>query len=224
MSKFLLKSPFFWISTLITLIIVIGLGLFVLPPMLGQIKENKAKSAELDTALANHEEFLRTVIALEKNPQELEQLHALASLSLPVEPQPEILILQLEGLLKSAELKGLSLNVPLAVATKGNEGPSKADFSINGPMSYSDTKKLLIKLRTLSRWNKITSVEITRNTTESATTISGSAFYKPGGSKEFSGQANFLQKARELFANVETYTTIPDVTTEGNFGKTDPFE
>jgi len=222
--KHLTHNLYFWLASLVVLGIALILGIFVYSPLFAQVNESKRQSAELDKQIASQEQFMTTIQALSREPETLQALNEQASLALPSVPQPEILQLQLEGLLKSVELGNATIDVPLSAATQTKDSAATVTrFSITGSMSFAQTKTLLIKLRTLNRWNKISGVTISKGENISQVTIQGEAFSRPANQTTFSGGRDFLTQATKLFSSYDSYTTIPDIKKEGTFGKDNPF-
>lgn len=220
----LFRNIYFWVAAGITLAVIIFAAVFIFPPLIGQVRSNHAKIKQLESEVAANEQFLSTIKSLEKQKTTLDTLHEKAILSLPTTPSPEILLLQLDGLLKSMNLTKMTIDVPLSATTdKKDAAKAKTVYSLTGPATFDQAKELIVKLRTLSRWNKLTQVSITKAGEEVKLIISGEAFSKPVDAKAFSGAPNLLTDAAKFFEAFEAYTTVPDVTTEGSFGKTDPF-
>lgn len=218
--RVLARSIYFWVATIATLIAIAVATLYVFPPIVSQVRTNQQTAAELDKQINDNEQFLVTLSTLEQETATLDKLYEQATLSLPIEAQPEILQLQFDGLLQSIDLGDVSISVPL---TSGNAAESFVQFTLDGTMSFEKTKELIAQLRTLSRWNRLTGVSITRSDTATSVSIAGKAFYKSGKPTTFSGESSFLANAKELFEGLKAYTTIPDVRTEGTFGKQNPF-
>lgn len=224
--KLLVRSLYFWIATICLLAVVGGVMIWFLPPLLAQFKEKNAKIASLNTQISENEQFLSTIQGIEKQSTTLDTLNEKAQLSLPKEPTPEILILQLDGLLKALELGNVTIEVPLTPATAAKNAPAGytvTRFTLTGKMSFTQAKELVVRLRGLSRWNKLTALDVTQSETSTSVAVSGEAYSKPGQPKAFTGSQAFLANATKLFDTLTSYATIPDVTTEGNFGKSDPF-
>jgi len=98
------------------------------------------------------------------------------------------------------------------------------DFSLSGEWDYPTVLSLLTKLKTFIRWNTVTSIDLTKTADKSTATISGKVFWTPSSKLEFSGSVkDLLNQAKTLFAGYQTYAEAPDVTKEGNFGKSNPF-
>lgn len=220
----LLRNKFFWASTVVTFVVLFFAALWLFPPLIAQMKERKQSLSDLDSLIQSDEQFLNSIRGLERNPSQLNQLYELSMLSLPETAQPEILMLQLDGMLNSLNLGQATISVPLSQVQTSTETPiSNTIFTITGEMDYAKAKELIAKLRTLNRWNKATSIEIVRANDKSTATITSEAFSKPSSSKEFSGNVNFMSNATKVLSQFQNYATIPDITTEGNFGRTDPF-
>ncbi len=220
----LLSNKFFWISTVLTFLLLFFAILWLFPPLIAQMKERRESLTNLDSQIKSNEQFLNSVKGLEKNPSQLDQLYELSMLSLPKTPQPEILMLQLDGMLKSLGLNQATISVPLGTAQVSTD-PAAANtvFTVTGEMDYSKAKELIAKLRTLNRWNKASSIDIVRALDKSTATITSVAFSKPNSTKEFSGDVNFLANAAKILSQFQNYATVPDITNEGVFGRVDPF-
>lgn len=219
----LVRNLYFWIATLILLAVVGTILLWFVPPLINQIKTNRAELAKLNTEVSDNEQFLATIQIIEEQTTILDSLNEKALLSLPKDTQPEILILQLEGLLESLNLSLVKIEAPLGTQVTSAEGQGTQKFTLTGTMTFDQTKQLITRLRGLSRWNKLISIDITQQQDRTSVTIAGEAFSKPGTPKSFTGSKTFLTDAKALFDSLTPYTTIPDVQTEGNFGKNDPF-
>jgi len=101
---------------------------------------------------------------------------------------------------------------------------TNTDFSLSGEWDYPTALNLLAKLKTFIRWNAVTSIDLTRAADKSTATISGKVFWVPSTNLQFSGTAkDLLSQAKTLFDGYQTYAEAPDVTKEGNFGKSNPF-
>lgn len=222
--KLLVKNMSFWIATLVLVGALLVSGLFLIPPLISQVSSNRAEINELSTKIAEGEQFLTTLRGIEQKSDQLEQLFEKAALSLPKEPQPEILILQLDGLLQSLDLASTKIEVPLTGAAEPAEGAEQTTrFTLEGTMSFDQVKGLIAKLRTLSRWNKLTAVDITIEEATTRATLTGEAYSKPSAPQTFSGAPSFLDNASAAFTSLNPFTTLPDVKTEGTFGRQNPF-
>jgi hypothetical protein len=221
--RLLSRSLYFWVATILVLILVLIAAVYVFPPIVSEVRTNQQTASGLEQQINDHEQFLVTLASLEKEKEKLDELHEKATLSLPSEAQPEILQLQFDGLLQSIGLKDVAISVPLNSGE--GEGEEFVQFTLDGVMSFDKTKELIAQLRTLSRWNRITTISLTQGQggVDTSVSLTGKAFFKGGKPKDFSGQSSFLTQAQDLFDNLEAYTTIPDVTTEGTFGKQNPF-
>ncbi|MEK7202417.1 MAG: hypothetical protein AAB669_02725 [Patescibacteria group bacterium] len=110
------------------------------------------------------------------------------------------------------------------IITSSDTG-TKTDWSLGGEWDYPTVLALLTKLKTFGRWNAVTSIDITAAADKSTATISGKVFWTPSSNLQFSGSAKeLLTQAKTLFGSYQTYATTPDVTKEGNFGKSNPFQ
>lgn len=222
--RYLFHSLYFWLIAGVTLVLVIVAATIFFPPVSSQVRANIAQIKQLEGQIAANEQFLVSIQSLEEQRATVEKLHQQAGLSLPETAQPEILLLQLDGLLKSLELANISINVPLAsTADKKDQAQAITTFTLTGAASFDQAKTLIAKLRTLSRWNKLIQASFTKSGDGTSLIISGQAFSKPLASKTYSGNANLVAEATKFFDSFQAYTTVPDVTREGNFGKTDPF-
>lgn len=224
--KLLIKNLYFWAATVCLVLVVGGASLWFLPPLLKQFKENKDKIISLDAQISENEQFLATLKSIEKQSATLDSLNNKAQLSLPKEPQPEILILQLDGLLKSLSLDKVAIEVPLTATAASKNAPAGmvvTKFTLTGKMSFAQVKELIASLRGLSRWNKLTSLDLSQTELVTTVTLSGESYSKTEAPKPFTGSQSFLANATQLFDSLTPYTTVPDVKTEGSFGKNDPF-
>jgi hypothetical protein len=109
------------------------------------------------------------------------------------------------------------------IVTSSSTGAG-TEFSLSGDWDYPTVLGLLTKLKTFIRWNSVTSIDLTRASDKYTATISGKVFWTPSSNLQFSGSAkDLLSKAKTLFDGYQTYAEAPDVTKEGNFGKSNPF-
>lgn len=223
--KILAKNLYFWVATVLLLVITTVAALWFLPPLLNQLQTNRNELATLKTDVAANEQFLATIQGIEKQTTTLQSLNEKATLSLPKDTQPEILMLQLEGLLEALNLGGIKIDAPLSAPATGASGEVQqvTKFTLTGDMSFAQAKELIVRLRGLSRWNKLTAIDLSQSESRTTVTIAGEAYSKPGSPKNFTGSPSFLADAKTLFDSLTPYTTIPDVKTEGSFGKNDPF-
>ncbi|MEK7170973.1 MAG: hypothetical protein AAB774_01545 [Patescibacteria group bacterium] len=99
------------------------------------------------------------------------------------------------------------------------------DFSLSGDWDYPTVLNLLTRLKTFIRWNSVTSIDLARTADKSTATISGKVFWIPASNLQFTGSAQeLLSQAKTLLDSYQTYATTPDITKEGNFGKSNPFQ
>ncbi len=216
----------FWILTLVFLGLVGGIGWLVIPAQLRSVSASRAELIQLAAQVSENEQFLATLGSIEKEPETLDELYQKATLSLPMSPQPEILILQLDGLLASLSLSTATIEVPLSapVSEEGTGQTAITKFTISGSMSFDQVKQLIVQLRTLSRWNQLTAIDITTEGEKTTATITGQASSRVSSPKTFTGKQTFLADAEALFNRFTPYTTVPNIETEGNFGKSNPFD
>lgn len=244
----LLKSKFFWITTVIFLVVTVGIVWRLYPPILAQLKENNEKSEKLDADLEAAEAYSKSIAALKNEVEQLDDAYELAERALPVSGQTDLLLLELEGLLNDLGLGDVKITVPFQNATPvsstssadGAERPGGAatntkpvvkgtsattTFTLSGEISYTQLRTLLTRLRGFSRWNKITSIDISKASDKYATTVIAEFFTKPAPSKETNfTSAKVLEQAKTIFGSLRTYTTKPDAAKEGSYGKDNPFE
>ncbi len=227
--SFLIRSRWFWFSTGLALLFSVGMVIFIYPSLIKQYNDHKSQVKDLDSQIQANEQYLLSVQTLEKSPEQVDQLYGKASQVLPSKAEPEILQLQLDGLLQSLALTKISLNVPL-VDTAAPDPNSAAQtaakatpFTLVGSMDFNQVKSLIEKLQTFTRWNKVTSVDISRTLEGMNATISGEAYSRSTTVKDFTASKDFLTKATATFNNNQIYATLPDVKTEGNYGRNDPF-
>lgn len=244
----LLKSKFFWITTVIFLVVALGALWRLYPPILSQLKENNEKSKRLDADLEAAEAYSKSIAALKNEADQLDDAYQLAERALPVGAQTDLLLLELEGLLNDLGLGSVKITVPFQNTTPvsstssadGAERPGGAatttkpvvkgssattTFTLNGEITYTQLKTLLARLRTFSRWNKITSIDIAKAADKYTTTVTAEFFTKPAPTQETSiTSAKILEQAKTIFGGLRVYTTKPDATKEGSYGKGNPFE
>jgi len=240
----LLKDITFWVATILFVVVAGILSWKIIPPVIEQYQGNKAKVSALETELVQVEQYASTLEGLEKNQAELNSLHQTATLLLPTEPTPEYAMLQFDSLVESLGLVGVTVEVPLVSAPSANldvqadqeavEGetnpspaapaaaPTEVTFTISGNMSFAKAREVLISLKSFGRWNKVTSVEMTNASDRTNVTIGGIVLYKAQARSDYSGEANLLDRAKEIFSKYQQYATVPDVATEGNYGRADP--
>lgn len=225
------------------------------PPIIGEFRELGEKDKAVSEQIVNAEAYSASIKELKVNSSTLDAVYDSAGRALPVSAESELLLLDLEGLVNSIGLKGLTISVPFqgtaASATassqsatsgatdevkRGNTATTKpvvkdgatADaltVTLSGSIDYSKANELLSKLKTFSRWNKVKSIDITKSGDTYATTISLEVFTKPAPSTSFTDtSAEFLKGAQALFSPMQTYTSKPNASSEGQFGKANPFD
>jgi hypothetical protein len=156
--------------------------------------------------------------------------------------------LQLDGLLGSLGLSNAKITVPFGSATTASAAASdtsdskpgtvgnttkpvvKSDVAnqtvvtIAGEMDYDHTKALLAALRSFSRWNKVTALDITQSGTVTNVTVSLQVFTAPDATADFTGaDGDFLVRAKKIFGSLKQYATVPNYQTEGSYGRSNPF-
>jgi len=241
----LLKNKFFLATTVIFLLAAIVAIWRIYPPVLSQFKEHRVKTVELDAKLKEAESFNQGIIALRNNTNQLKTVYGLAERALPVTNQSEVLLLELEGLVKDSGLSGVRITVPFdnATATAASDtevvrpgttskkpvvkgsAQTNTSFTLAGNISFAQSRSLLDKLSNFSRWNRIKSIDISRAEESYSTTIIADFFTKAApGVAGSSVSANLLTQASQVFQSLSQYSTTPDASTEGSYGKPNPFE
>lgn len=101
---------------------------------------------------------------------------------------------------------------------------SQATFTISGTMSFDDVQRLLEKLRSFGRWNKVTALDINQNADGLTVNLTGQVFFKASTSSSYTGsEKNFLDSAKKTFGSLNSYATVPSTTQEGQYGRGNPF-
>ena len=219
----LIKSIYFWVITVVLLAVVIISVLKIIPPVITAYQDNQQKLADAEVELAKQQKFLAAVNTVKSDPESLDELYNKASLALPRTANSEILMLQLDGLLISLGLGAVSINVPFQPTATDASELNSIDLTISGNITYQQMTKLLPKLKTFSRWNRISSFDISKSADKYSSSITTKVFFQPGDTGEFSGNTKVLDQAKELFSDFQSYATNPDITTEGIYGRPDPF-
>lgn len=247
------KSKSLIIFTGLFLLLVGGVLWKVYPPLWQKYQASRATHQALQSELDREQQYSATIKVLEKHKDLLASLTASARQALPTTTEPDLLLLQLDGLASSLDMAAATLTVPFgapaaAVATKkdatsdsGDPKPASQGGSTNsqpvvksdggqttmvisGEYGYEQLKALLVALTTFSRWNKLTGFDITRAADKTTLTVSAQVFSRPNPAAVFSGQdAKFLEKARTTFGALKSYATAPNSATEGTYGRGDPF-
>ena len=218
----LLKSIYFWVVTVVLLAVVGISGIKIIPPILTSYQENQQKLVDVTTDLDKQKKFLAAVNTAKKDPESLEDIYNQAGLALPRAANSEILLLQLDGLLASLGLGSSTINVPLQ-STAEDVTENNIDVTISGNITYDQMTDLLPKLKTFSRWNKVSTFDITKTADKYNSSITTKVFFLPGATEEFSGNSKILDQAKKIFSDFKSYATDPDITTEGIYGRPDPF-
>ena len=219
----LIKSIYFWVITVVLLAVVIISVLKIIPPVITAYQDNQQKLADAKVELAKQQKFLAAVNTVKSDPESLDELYNKAGLALPRTANSEILMLQLDGLLISLGLGAVSINVPFQPTATDASELNSIDLTISGNITYQQMTKLLPKLKTFSRWNRISSFDISKSADKYSSSITTKVFFQPGDTGEFSGNTKVLDQAKELFSDFQSYATNPDITTEGIYGRPDPF-
>ena len=203
----LLTSKYFLIISALFLVAAIAVIWFFFPPVIKSFNDNREQADTLAAQIETSQAEAATVNDLIAAKATIAELHEQASTALPGSPSADLLLLQLDGLTKSLGLEA-TITVPFSQATL----PAQVDSSA-APKNESDI-----------RWNAVTSIDLTRAADKSTATISGKVFWVPSTNLQFSGTAkDLLSQAKTLFDGYQTYAEAPDVTKEGNFGKSNPF-
>ena len=219
----LIKSIYFWVITVVLLAVVIISVLKIIPPVITAYQDNQQKLADAKVELAKQQKFLAAVNTVKSDPESLDELYNKAGLALPRTANSEILMLQLDGLLISLGLAAVSINVPFQPTATDASELNSISLTISGNITYQQMTKLLPKLKTFSRWNRISSFDISKSADKYSSSITTKVFFQPGDTGEFSGNTKVLDQAKELFSDFQSYATNPDITTEGIYGRPDPF-
>lgn len=241
----LLKNKFFLITTVIFLLAAVGAIWRIYPPVLSQFREHRIKTVELDAKLKEAESFNQGILALRNQADQLKTVYNLAERALPTSNQSEVLLLELEGLVKDSGLSGVRITVPFDGTAAGaptdtevvrpgttskkpvvkGSAQTTTTFTLAGNISFAQSRALLDKLMNFSRWNKIKSIDISRAEENYSTTIIADFFTKAAPSAANSSvSANLLGQAAQVFQSLSQYSTTPDASTEGSYGKPNPFE
>jgi len=220
----ILKNTYFWVMTLILLAVVVLSGLRIIPPMYATYQENQQTIADRKAELDKQQKFLDAVNAVKQDEASLNDLYTQAQTALPISNGSESLMLQLDGLLKELAIDA-TIDVPLAVDNTDDQATAQnqLEVSINGDIGYNKARSLISRLKTFARWNKIKGFSIAKSTTGFTTSVNFLAYFKPGRVPEFSGDSNIMDKAAQVFDSLRSYTTVPDSTTEGTYGRSNPF-
>lgn len=245
----LIKKPSFWIISLLFLVVTVILIIYVFPPLFSRFNSLRADSTSLTAERDKQKQYADLLDNLANNKDAVAGLYQSADQALPSTVRADFLLIQLDSLTSSMGLTGVKFVVPFSsgvVATpapsgsggtasiggaansspvvKSDSSGSQTTFSISGPIGFSSVQTLLQNLRSLSRWNKITSIELGLNGSEPTATITAQVFTLPNYSSNFTGaDSSFLTKAQALFGSAKSYTTQPNSSTEGSYGRANPF-
>ncbi len=219
MTKHFLKTREFWISTGIFLIVSGAIAYFVLPPLFQTYQTQKRKMNDLNAEIAAQTQYIATIKSLNTHPETIDSLFVTANELLPTNLQSDLLALQLDGLLASLNMPGLNVTVPFATA-----GLTSPSVTLAGSASFTQAEQLIAGLKSFGRWNKITSIDIAQTSKETTITITTSVFSRTTKPPEFTGSnTKLLVQASQLFNSFKSYSTVPNVTQEGQYGRSDPF-
>lgn len=245
-----ISGKLFIVSTL-SFILVVGVFIwFFYPPVLNVRQENVTKEKSLDAKIAEKTLLNQTIKKIESDSVELDRLYDLAEQALPDTEKSDLLLLQLDGLTKSVGITA-TITVPFtsgAAATTtppvaapedeseikaGTSGASSAipivtgsdsSFSLSGDFSYAQTKTLLAKLRSFIRWNQLTALDLSVAGDKLTVTVAGKTFWSNNKPAELKTDGKTLiDSAKKLFDSYESYSTEPNIETEGVFGRANPF-
>ena len=100
----LARSKGFWISTVVFLLVSVGLIWFVLLPMMTSYRATTDEIASTTEQLESKKQFLATVQQLSNDQTSLETTFAAATAALPITTDPENLLIQLYALTKDLGL------------------------------------------------------------------------------------------------------------------------
>ncbi|HSX42246.1 MAG TPA: hypothetical protein VLE93_02750 [Candidatus Saccharimonadales bacterium] len=215
----LLKSQRFWIATGSFLVLAGALLYFTFPPLWRTFQSQRSRLSDLNAQISSQTQYIATIKSLTAQPDTVNSLYQKATELLPPALDSDLLALQLDGLLASLNLSNLTVTVPFAAT--GTVAPS---VTLTGAASFSQAQTLIAALKTFGRWNKITSIDLAQTGQNSTVTVSTSVFFRAAKAPEFSGSnTKLLTQAATLFKGYQTYATAPNVTQEGDFGRTDPF-
>lgn len=247
----LLKNRVFLIASAVFVATMLLTVWFLFPPTLTDFNETRAALTKLEGDVRAAQGRADSYKDLQTNSLKLNEVHDLAASALPATPSPDLLLLQLDGLAKALGLD-ITITVPLtdgALAVQVGSPPpaggevkqgsgsaggssqpivtssgSNTEFNLSFKGNFATAQTLLAKLKTFIRWNTVTGVEISTSGSETNVTISGQVFWLPTPSTEFTLPANdLLERAAKLFNGYQSYTTTPDISIEGQFGRADPF-
>jgi hypothetical protein len=250
MNSALFKKPSFWLVSGLFLIVVVGMIVYVFPPLFSRFSELRTVETELKAEQAKQQQYTDLLSNLSKNKDTVANLYQSAEQAMPSTVKADFLLIQLDSMTDSIGLGSAKLVVPFSqgvVATpaatgsssdatrgssanssqpvvKSDTSGSQTTFSISGEISFPSVQSLIQSLRGLSRWNRITSIDLGLNGEAPTATITAQVFTLPSRSTTFTGtDTNFLKKAEALFSSAKAYTTQPDSTSEGSYGRANPF-
>lgn len=245
------KSKTFWIASALFLIIAGGVTWLVILPLISKAEEQGGQLSSLQSQVQSQQQYLATIKNLTKDRTTVNGLFDAANQLLPTNSGSDILSLQLNGLIGSLGLPDMVATVPFTGAVTVTTGgavsssttpqaagslggnsapivqgttPNQLAFTLAGQASFSQAQSLLGHLRTFSRWNKITAIDVNQSGNQVNVTVSANVFSRSVAPTTLSGtNANLLTQAKTLFGQFQSYATTPDIKTEGQFGRGDPF-
>lgn len=249
----LIRNKYFWFSTILFLIIGVGGIWLVFPQLLQQRQDISDQMATIDSQIAAATQRQAAIRALNSNEAQVDALYQTASLALPVTTDAENLTLQLHGLLDSLKLTSAVITAPFqqtaAVAaptasssttttptpsSQTSTGPvaqtntaansTQGTFTISGEMDFATAQVLIADLRMMTRWNRLTGIEISQSGGKTTVLITAQVYARKAPATAFnSTDLTFLNKAAKVFGSLKAYATAPDVTKEGSYGRANPF-
>lgn len=247
----LVTLPAFWVVTTIFALAVLFAAVFVLPATLREFNDQKTQLSAEQVKADESKRYQTIVSQIAKESATVDELYELAKKALPESAESELLLLELEVLMSQVGMSNTNINVPLNQATQSQaaaggsviapqgalsttesapaptqpvvKSAGDTTFTVSGEGSWEMVVTLIEKLRTFSRWNKVTAIELSKKDSVITASISAQAYTRPTSTKFIGSDPELLTKAKELFFNIQSYTTRPDPTTEGTFGKTNPF-
>lgn len=207
-----------------------GLALiwFGVPPILGNIRQQNDDIAQLQTQLQVEQKHQLVLDKLQQNSTLVDSLYTQANIALPINPDYDLLLLQLDGLMNDLKLTGLKITAPLGQGISGQNGAviksgNENTITISGSMNYQNALTLFDRLKTFGRWNKIASIDLAMSGSNFNVTIISQVFNRSQSVKEFNGDnTNFLDQAKQTLSNLQAYSVAPAIE-QGQFGRSDPF-
>jgi len=242
-----MNGKLFIISTLLFVVVVTVFIWFFYPPALATRQENIEENQRLTDLISQRTATKQLIDQIGADKTKLTDLYDLAVQAYPASERSDLLLLQLDGLTKAAGVTA-TITVPFSGAVtvtptappadeteiKAGQGTSTAttpivtgsdsNFSVSGTFSYEQTQNLISRLATFIRWNQLTAISISSGDAGLTVTLAGKSFWSNHSVKSttISGPA-LIESATKLFGEFQSYSTEPDITTEGSFGVKNPF-